>query len=149
MRRTLKNSAVSSTKLQGTSGLGDWSVTDRIRAVVRLPFRHIIVFKLGRKTWILPSGPRRTPLALTAVKKPLDMAGKAAQNAQKYAKPAAQALAYAGGTFAIDMNRMLVGRQLDPFLGPAVAAGTTIVAAGLESVAGGVAKAVPYTGSSG
>ena len=41
----------------------------------------------------------------------------------------------------------LRARQLDPFLGPAVAAGATTVAAGLNTVAGGVARAVPYIGT--
>ena len=42
---------------------------------------------------------------------------------------------------------MLRARQLDPFLGPAVAAGATTVSAGLNSVAAGVATAAPYVGA--
>jgi hypothetical protein len=41
---------------------------------------------------------------------------------------------------------MLRARQLDPFLGPVVAASATTVAAGLSSLAAGITRAVPYVG---
>ncbi len=47
---------------------------------------------------------------------------------------------------ALDLNNMLRARQLDPFLGPAVAVGATTVATGLNYVAAGVARAIPYAG---
>jgi hypothetical protein len=42
---------------------------------------------------------------------------------------------------------MLRAKQLDPFLGPAVAAGARTIAAGLSSLSGAVAAAVPYAGT--
>jgi hypothetical protein len=86
-------------------------------------------------------------VALDTAKIPLDAAKKVAENVNKYAAPLANGLSSGSAYIAVNLNNMLRARQLDPFLGPAVAAGATTVAAGLNTVAGGVARAVPYIGT--
>jgi len=86
-------------------------------------------------------------VALNAVKGPLDTARKVAENVNKYAAPVTNALSSGAAYIAVNLNNMLRARQLDPFLGPAVAAGATTVSAGLNSVAAGVATAAPYVGA--
>ena len=86
-------------------------------------------------------------VALDTAKVPLDTAKKVAENVNKYAAPLANGLSSGSAYIAVNLNNMLRARQLDPFLGPAVAAGATTVAAGLNTVAGGVARAVPYIGT--
>lgn len=70
--------------------------------------------------------------------------GKVGQNVTKYAVPIANGLAAGAMSTAVELNNMLRAKQLDPFLGPAVAAGATTVAAGLNSLASGVARLAPY-----
>jgi hypothetical protein len=83
-------------------------------------------------------------VALSAVKPGLDMARSAAQNATKYGVPAANALSAGAMSTAVDLNNMLRARQLDPFLGPAVATAATATAATLSTVVPAVIKAIPY-----
>jgi len=83
---------------------------------------------------------------LNTARGPLEAAKKVAENADKYAKGAANGLAGGAMVVSTGLNQMLRAKQLDPFLGPAVAAGATTVAAGLNYVAAGVARAAPYIG---
>lgn len=87
-------------------------------------------------------------VALDAAKGPLDKAGRLAQNAQKYAAPVARALSSGSAYIAVNLNDLLRARQLDPLLGPAIAAGATTVAAVASEVSAGVATAAPYVGYS-
>jgi hypothetical protein len=65
---------------------------------------------------------------------------------QTYAQPVTSAIASGATSVAVNLNSMLKARQLDPFVGPAVAAGSGLVAYGANSVAATAASAVPYTG---
>jgi RHS repeat-associated protein len=86
-------------------------------------------------------------VALSAVKGPLDTAKKVAENVNKYAAPLANILSSGSAAIAVNLNSMLRSRQLDPFLGPAVAAAATTAAAGLSDLSAGVAATAPYVGA--
>ena len=96
----------------------------------------------------LPStGPGSCVAIVTnTMKGPLDTVSSVANKAKTYSAPVANALASGSAYSAVNLNNMLRTGQLDPFLGPAVAAGATTVAAGLNYVAAGIAQVTPYAG---
>jgi RHS repeat-associated protein len=85
-------------------------------------------------------------VALDALNGPLNTIKSAAQNFQKYGTAGANAAASGATYVAVNLNNMLRARQLDPFLGPAVAGGASTIAAGLNYAASAVAAAAPYLG---
>jgi RHS repeat-associated protein len=81
-----------------------------------------------------------------AVNGSLNTVRSVSENLQTYARPVTSAMASGATSVAVNLNSMLKARQLDPFVGPAVAAGSSLVAYGANSVAATAARAVPRAG---